>query len=77
VDGARGFEPEGAENSGMRGQRLRRIFGRGLNAAGITPPEGRAWYKTTVEAYLRHKDGERLSVLGKLAPSRFARWLTS
>ena len=33
--------------------------------------------KTTVEAYLRHEGGERLSVLGKLAPSRFARSLTS
>ena len=42
------------------------------NAAGIAPPEGRAWYKTTVEAYLRHEGDERLSVLGKLAPSRFA-----
>jgi hypothetical protein len=41
------------------------------------PPEGRAWYKTTVEAYLRHEGDERLSVLGKLAPSRFARSLTS
>jgi DNA invertase Pin-like site-specific DNA recombinase len=46
---------------------------RAINAAGIAPPEGRAWYKTTVEAYLRHEGDERLSVLGKLAPSRFAR----
>jgi hypothetical protein len=50
---------------------------RAINAAGIAPPEGRAWYKTTVEAYLRHEGDERLSVLGKLAPSRFARSLTS
>ena len=46
---------------------------RAINAAGIAPPEGRAWYKTTVKAYLRHEGDERLSVLGKLAPSRFAR----
>ena len=46
---------------------------RAINAVGIAPPEGRAWYKTTVEAYLRHEGDERLSVLGKLAPSRFAR----
>jgi DNA invertase Pin-like site-specific DNA recombinase len=50
---------------------------RAINAAGIAPPEGRAWYKTTVEAYLRHEGDERLSVLGKLAPSRFTRSLTS
>jgi hypothetical protein len=31
---------------------------RAINAAGITPPEGRAWYKTTVEAYLRHEGDE-------------------
>ena len=37
----------------------------------IAPPEGQAWYKTTVEAYLRHEGDERLSVLGKLAPSPF------
>ena len=48
------------------------IYLRAINAAGIAPPEGRAWYKTTVEAYLRHEGDERLSVLGKLAPSRFA-----
>ena len=46
---------------------------RAINAAGITPPEGRAWYKTTVEAYLRHEGDERLRVLGTVAPSRFAR----
>ena len=39
---------------------------RAINAVGIAPPEGRAWYKTTVEAYLRHEGDERLSVLGKL-----------
>ena len=48
-----------------------------LSAAPSIQPElhrlGRAWYKTTVEAYLRHEGDERLSVLGKLAPSRFAR----
>jgi hypothetical protein len=49
---------------------------RAINAAGIAPPEGRAWYKTTVEAYLRHEGDGRLSVLGKLAPSRFTRLLT-
>ena len=50
---------------------------RAINAAGITPPEGRAWYKTTVEAYLRHEGDERLRVLGTLVPSRFVRPLTS
>ncbi len=34
---------------------------------------GRAWSKTTVETYLRHERGERTGVLGKLAPSLFAR----
>ena len=47
-----------------------------INTAEIAPPEGRAWYKTTVEAYLRHQGDERLSVLRTLAPSRFARLLT-
>jgi hypothetical protein len=46
---------------------------RAINAAGIARPEGRAWYKTTVKAYLRHKGDARLRVLGKLASSRFAR----
>jgi DNA invertase Pin-like site-specific DNA recombinase len=50
---------------------------RAVNAAGIAPPEGQAWYKTTVEAYLRHEGDERLRLLGKLAPSRFARSLTA
>jgi hypothetical protein len=50
---------------------------RAINAAGIAPPEGRAWYKTTVEAYLRHEGDERLRMLGTLAPSRFARPATN
>jgi len=40
---------------------------RAINAAGIAPPEGRAWYKTTVEAYLRQEGDERLRMLGQLA----------
>jgi hypothetical protein len=33
----------------------------------LRPPEGRAWYKTTVEAYLRQEGDERLRMLGQLA----------
>ena len=70
IDGIVGMAIEGGASS-------LDAVARALNEARVAVPEGQAWYKTTVEAYLRQPDANasaragRLAWLEKLAPHRF------